>query len=450
MENEKLDLVMTNASVPLLDPHKRFELKISKGKWTSIVPLEQPRTDEDFVPIERLEARPANGKYPAKWDLQGKILLPGLVDAHMHIDKAYSLGAVKNASGTLYEAIQNYREAAPRFTKVEIKKRMIKSALHALSYGTTTIRSHLDFNLQAGIEAAMRTVHAALEIKEALKGTVDLQFFLMCPYDLLSRKEMEAVEEALKMGIDGLGGAPHLSETPDEDIDLIFQLAGKYEKAIDLHADESDDPSVQTVEYIAGKTIQTGYQGRVTVDHLVSLSAMEDRKADILIRKMADAKLTAITLPAANMFLQGRGDRGIVRRGITRVKELMEAGVPLATASDNVQDPFHPFGRGDLLQIGLLTAYAAHLASEEDLANVVRMVTEIPAAILGLKNYGTLPGEAADFVIMDARSINELFTWLPVGRWVFRSGKWIYASRQTQTWHDSSLTQLFEKVAQLN
>ncbi|TVY07289.1 amidohydrolase family protein [Paenibacillus cremeus] len=426
------ELHLINAALPLLEEKKLFELKAAGGRWISIRKQEQPGElqEQQGGPIATLstlsDGRDLSG---CRIDLEGRMLLPGLVDAHMHLDKAYSLSAAPNQSGTLYEAIHSYSRVAPMFTKEQIKARMRKAALRALSFGTTAIRSHIDFHLRTGAEVAMRTVQAALELKEELSGQVALEFFPMCPYNSHTLLEQDAIHEALQLGLDGLGGAPHLSETPERDIDRIFELAARYGKPIDLHADESDDPTKRTAAYIAEKTIAYGFQGCVTVDHLCSLSAMDEEAAASVIRSMADAKLQAVTLPACNLYLQGRGDRGLIRRGTTRIKELLEAGIPLATASDNIQDPFHPFGRGDLAQIGQLTAYAAHMGSPQELRTLLRMMTDIPASILGLKEYGIAEGHPVNFVIMDALTVDEWFAEQPAGRWVYNNRRWLSVTR---------------------
>ncbi len=422
----KLHLI--NAALPLTDERTLFELIAEDGRWTQIRPQTgYLEAGPDYAAVSQAAADSFREDKRFALDLEGRQMLPGLVDAHMHLDKAYSLPKVGNRSGTLLEAIRNYKEAAPGFTKEEIKARIRKAALKAVSYGTTAIRTHLDFNLGAGAKIAFDTVHAALEAKEELKGIVDLQLFPMCPYNGAVPDRGE-VEEALKLGMTGIGGAPHLSETPERDIDRIFELAARYGVPIDLHTDESDDPGKRTVSYIADKTVEYGYQGKVTVDHLCALSAMEDREADGLIRKMADAGLFAVTLPPVNMYLQGRGDRGLIRRGTTRVRELIAAGVPLASASDNIQDPFHPFGCGDLLQIGLITAYAAHMGSPAELRHILRMLTDIPARILGLERYGIAAGNPADFVVLGSRSVDELFAEPPADRLVYKHGRWLHVS----------------------
>jgi cytosine deaminase len=308
------------------------------------------------------------------------------------------------------------------------------------------MRSHLDFNIGAGAEVAMRTIEAALEVKEEFKDFLLLQFFPIYPYFPYSDKVLELFEETLRMGVDGIGGAPHLSSTPEENIDLIFKMAARYDKPIDLHSDESDDPQIQTVSIIADQTVKYGFQGRVTVGHLCSLSAIEQVRANVLIRKIADARLNVVTLPAANMYLQGRNDQGLIRRGTTRINELLEAGVSLASASDNIQDPFHPYGRGDMVQIGLLTAYVAHLGSEADMRNLLQMITATPAGILGHLQYEVQVGNPVKFVIIDAQTIDELFTEQPVGRWVYSNAQWIHGSFQTSSWGADRLNQLWKLV----
>ena len=434
-----LDMRFINVSLPLRDLHGLYEVGIAGGKWSYVREQKTPAAAGAVVPLE--EFAPEQNQVGITVDVQGRLLLAGLVDSHMHLDKAFTIQSVGNRSGTLREAIENYSAAAPGFTREQIKGRMREAIRKAASYGTTSIRSHLDFNCRESTDVAMRTVYAALELKEEMKDVMELQFFPMCPYNPGARGVTEAYEEALKLGLDGVGGAPHLSTDPEGSIAYLFRLADKLGMPIDLHADENDDPGIRTVEFIAEQTLQYGFQGRVAAGHLCSLSAMEHATAERIMRKMADAGLRAITLPGANLYLQGRGDRGLVRRGVTRVKELVEAGVPVAVASDNIQDPFHPFGRGDLLQIGLLSAYASHLASEQELLLLLRMMTEVPAAILGMADYGVQPGQAADFVIFDARSVNDLLSWLPAGRWVGRKGEWISISREHR-WSRESIERI--------
>jgi cytosine deaminase len=439
-------LQIVNAALPLRKEGQLYTLTAEGGVWTSVTEQTSEVVPQTLLAsLERWQGAYAEGEQTVALDAQGKIILPGFVDAHMHLDKAFSLPKVGNVSGTLGEAVLNYSTAAPLFTKKEIKWRIMRAALQAISYGTTALRTHLDFHVRHGSEVVMRTVEAALEVKEELGAYATMQLFPMLPYFDLTAEALDTAEEALRMGVTGLGGAPHLSPAPEADIDRVFALADKYGCPVDLHADESDDPRVRTVVHIAKRTIDYGWRGKVTAGHLCSLAAMPNADAGPIIELMAQARLGAITLPGANLYLQGRRDGFPSRRGVTRVKELLAADIPLATASDNIHDPFHPFGRGDLLMIGLVTAYAAHMGSPSDIRAVLRMMTDHPAVVTGLPSYGIEPGNKADFVVFDAVSPEELFTMLPERRWVWRDGRCLKAAADKPSWEISALHDRWEE-----
>lgn len=431
---------------------KQYEIVVDSGRFSSVE--EQPfvlhdgraRPLESFSHISELTCLEPEGELVI--DLKQRMVLPGMVDIHMHLDKAFSLREVGNQSGTLLEAIQNYSKAAPYFTKETIRSRIIRTALQSVSYGSTKLRSHLDFQVAAGEEVAMRTVEAALEAKSMLEGIVDIQFFPMVPYRDLGKRGLELIEESIRMGIDGLGGAPHLSATPDQDIEEIFKLAARLDVKIDLHCDESDDPMKRTVLKVAEESLKYGYHGNVTAGHLCSLSSMLPEEAEEIIDRMSLAGVHSVTLPAANLYLQGRADLGPVRRGVTRVRELQKAGITVAAASDNINDPFHPFGRGDLLQIALLTGYASHYGSPDDMNSLLEMITTAPAEMYGCREYGIHPGYPADFVIIDAGCTEEIFTMLPTGRWVVKSGIWVSMSPFTRQWGSTKMTAMWEQASE--
>lgn len=427
-------LEIINARLPLADERHYYTLRAENGVWTAIGRQSGRLEPGGYISLDMPE-----GAYAKRLDAEGKLVLPGLVDAHMHLDKAFSLPWAANRSGTLAEAIASYSRQAPLFAKDEIKARMTRMALQAVSYGTTAIRTHIDVHAEAGARVALRSVEAALEVKEKLAPWVRVQIFPMAPYRAQPGFGMELIGEMLAMGVDGIGGAPHLADEPEAHIDRIFELADRYGCPVDLHVDESDDPVMRTCVYIAERTAAYGMGGRVVAGHLCSLSAMNPEDAAYAIGRLAESGVAAVTLPAANLYLQGRADRRAVRRGVTRVKELAAAGVPVAAASDNVHDPFHPFGRGDLLQIALIAAYAAHMGAPSDLRQLLRMITEIPAGIIGISGYGIKAGCEADFVVIDARSPEELFAMQPERRWVYRAGSCLAAAAPPAAWADPAL-----------
>lgn len=427
-----MDIHIINACLPLKGKDKLYTLKASAGVWTAVDMQDKQIDDPSFNLPDRATAA---GKQTAnKLNAAGRIILPGLVDAHVHLDKAFTIESAGNESGTLMEAIRNFRRVSPSFSKETIKQRMRKTVKHAVSFGTTAMRSHLDFNMADGGRMARNTFEAALEVKEEMKGLADLQFFPMVDFTRLCEKGSDLLEEAMKQGMDGVGGAPHLSENPESHLGQLFDFAERWGREIDLHSDETDDPDVETVRLIAGQTVRSGYTGMVAAGHLCSLSAMAGQKAEKIIEEIHEAGLNVITLPGANMYLQGRNDSGLIRRGVTRVKELKRAGVSVSAASDNIQDPFHPYGKGDLIEIGRLSSYAAHMSSEAEKTEVLKMITEVPARTIGLAQYGLKAGHPASFTIFDACTVNSLLAWAPVGRWVFKNGQCVCVTKQIQNW----------------
>ncbi|WP_051475689.1 amidohydrolase family protein [Bacillus sp. J37] len=424
MRDNQEELHLYNVRLPQDSIGQLFSITIKNGVYETI----QKQTDSARLlhgaKISKLSISDVTEQNAI--DVEGRFLLPSFIDIHTHLDKAFSLTSVPNRSGTLQEAIRNYSEKAASFSEHEIKARVRKAALQSLSYGTTHIRTHVNFELDMNEKLALSHLQAVLEVREELRSIISIQVVPMFSY-LSSRpkKQIDIIEEAVSFGVDGIGGAPHLSPNSMEDIDFIFQLAEKFGKFIDLHVDEQDDPSICTIEHIIEKTKEYNYQGKVVAGHLCSLSAMNEKRAATIIEEMAGTKIGAVTLPGANMYLQGRHDRGVIRRGITRVKEFLNGGVEIATASDNVNDPFHPFGRCDLLQIGLLTAYTAHLGSESELQHVMKMMTETPAGIYGLKNHGVQEKVNASFVLLEGRDMYQLFANLSPSRFVYHKGRWV-------------------------
>ncbi|HWJ77118.1 MAG TPA: amidohydrolase family protein [Niallia sp.] len=438
------DIQLMNVSIPLLKLKNLYTVVIKNGIYTEI--KAQVGYEESHFPTFK-DIWNKRESQQQIIDMEGRILLPSFVDIHTHLDKAFSLKDVPNTSGTLMEAIRNYSGKAALFSAEEIKKRVIKGALQALSYGTTRIRTHVNFEWNISNELALSHLQAVIEARDLLRPYVDLQIVPM--FSDLSKKserDMDVLKEAISYGIDGIGGAPHLSANANEDIDQLFELAVKYDKFIDLHVDEQDNPAICTIEKVIANTRKWDVQGRVTTGHLCSLSAMQEDKSKRIIEKMAMENIFAVTLPGANMYLQGREDRGLVRRGITRVREMLKHHVQIATASDNVNDPFHPFGRFDLLQIGLLTAYAAHLASEEELISVLKMITDTPASIFGNQGYGVQEGELAEFVLFDATNIYDLFANLSPTRHVYKNSSWVSSYQSEHVFGDEGISELVKKT----
>lgn len=360
------------------------------------------------------------------FDLGGRVVVPGFVEAHTHIDKAYTLHLCENAAGTLDGAIREMYKVKGTATVDEIYGRAEACLLNFISHGATTVRTHIDVDHAIDL----RGMEALLRLRDRYREKVTLQLVPLAGSAPGATDESEYrkyLREAVSMGADAVGGVPTLSFDSEAHLEIAFATAAEFNLPIDLHVDESDDPNHLVLEQLAEKTIGEGWQGRVVAGHCCSLAAVDDATASRVIDKVAEAGISVITLPLCNLYLQGRGDTQPVRRGITRVKELLDAGVNVFCASDNVQDAFGPYGRADTLEAAWLTGLAAHL-NESFRSTLLDMVTGRPAKALGLGDgYGLREGAPADLVVMASESPGTVVVERPGRLAVFRSGKVVSA-----------------------
>jgi cytosine/creatinine deaminase len=390
---------------------------------------ETPKTLDIAIDNGQVKALDFNLPFRGReeWNLNGNVVLPGLIDAHVHLDKTFS--TTFNKSGTLQEAVDVWQQEKPHLTYEGYAARMMQALQVAALKGTTHLRTHIDIDSVSGFAA----LEAVLEIREKFRHLIDVQIVALGQAGL-NEEETQAMTIALDMGADSVGGAPALLPNPKQSIDAIFELAERYGKSVDLHVDETEDPNTLTLEYIAEKTLERGMQGLVTAGHCCSLAFVDDATADRVIEKVKRANLHVITLPSCNLVLMGRGTQPVAR-GLTRVKELLGAGVNVAAASDNVRDPFNPLGNYDLLHTANLTAHACHLTGASELETCLSMITSKPAEILGLENYGLFEGARADLVVVDAVNIMNMLAGLPERLATFKNGKCVVRTEIHRTWH---------------
>ena len=328
-------------------------------------------------------------------DLAGRVVCPRFVDSHMHLDKA--MVPCDEPPGGLQESIRRslaYFDAIPPEQLAQDMTRRSEQVIQmALRAGTGTIKT----NLTIGGKLGWAAMESFLELRQRYRNEIKLLAAVPCEIG----EEAKFEQLAAAGQIDFIAGYPTLSPDFRCDLDHIFELALRYDLPIDLHVDESDQPNIDCFLYLLKKTMETGMAGRVTCGHLTALSAqgLPESAARDAIELAARAGVFVTTLTSCNLYLMSS-----TRRGPTRVKQLMEAGVPVSIASDNVRDPFRPYGNADLLQEALLTAQVHKLAGEEQLTEVFRMITENPAANCMLSDYRLQEGQRADFVVLNAQS----------------------------------------------
>lgn len=366
-------------------------------------------------------------------DLAGKLVIPGFVDMHTHLEKTLTSRVIQNRSGRLEEAIQKFIPYFDQVSEEGFYRRARMAVEMAVSHGTTAIRSHVTVDPRIGL----RALRAILKLKKDLKSIVTLQVVAFPSRDPrgIGGEQLNLLRQAVAEGADVLGGCPTLDPDHRRFTDLLFGLAGEVGTPLDFHVDETDEPAVEALEYLAEKIAAEGFQGSVTAGHCCSLSAVPEDVAERVIRKVKEAGMNIVTLPSCNLFLMGRTDRGIIRRGVTRVRELLAAGVPVSYASDNVRDPFRPFGNGDMLEEALVTAQVLQMGSEPELETVLTMGTYYPARALGLSGYGLEVGDFADLVVLGAESAAEAITGQCEKETVIRRGRVIVTTwRETREW----------------
>jgi len=356
--------------------------------------------------ILRVEAGAATGIDDAL-SCSGRLVLPAFIDGHVHLDKVLIRDELREHDGTLTGAIDSIHERKRRYTVDDVRSRAQKVIEDSVRLGTTRLRSHVDVDTIGGLVPLEGVIAAAQECADIAEVKT-----IAFPQEGLLRDPgaFALMEDALEAGADVVGGMPHweLDEPSQrEHVRLCFELAERFDRDLDLHVDETDDGGVRTLEMVADEALRRGYIGRVCAGHVCSLSAADHEYADRVIDKCARAGISIAANPVTNLVLQGRGDRGLVRRGTTRIAELRAAGVNVLFGQDCVKDGFYPFGRGSMLEVALISAHAAHLTTGDDLAYALRAVTEAPAQAMRIGDYGLVAGARADLQLFDAPSWGE-------------------------------------------
>ena len=370
-------------------------------------------------------------------DVKGDVVVPTFIESHIHLDKALLERVKPNVEGTLAGAIKITGELKKGFQYDEVLKRSIQVMDMLVAHGTTVVRAHPDTDPLGGLTG----FKVMLELKKRYKGVVDLQVVAFPQEGIIKLPgAFEIIEEAMELGADVVGGCPY-NENNYEDtkkhIDKMFDLAKKYNKDLDFHADFGDNPDdlrYRSIDYTIEKTEREGFQGRVTVGHMTSLSSIEPELLADTIKRMAHARINIVPLPATDMYLSGRGDKNRVRRGVINPKPFIAGGVNVAFSSNNIRNAFTPFGRGDLLMIGSLFEHAAQLGSISDQKLLLDMITKNAAKLQGIdKTYGLQKGKNADFNVLGTKLLSDVFLDVPVRKYVVKRGKIVYKSELVET-----------------
>ena len=407
-----LDLLVHNATLP--DGRAGMSVAVQDGRITQVAP--------------GLLA-PAHSVV----DAEGQLLSPPFVDAHFHMDATLSYGLPRvNQSGTLLEGIALWGELKPHLTQDALVERALAYCDWAVAKGLLAIRSHVDI-----CDPRLLAVEALLEVKRRVAPYLDLQLVAF-PQDgaLRDPHAFDKLQRALSMGVDVVGGIPHFERTSEQgalSIKLLCELAAAQGKLVDMHCDESDDPMSRHIETLAFETQRLGLQGRVTGSHCTSMHSMDNYYVSKLMPLIAEAGVSIISNPLINITLQGRSDSYPKRRGMTRVPELLAAGVNVAFGHDCVMDPWYSLGSGDMLEVASMGLHVAQMTSQSAMRQCYDAVTTHAARILHLEGYGLDVGCHADMVLLQASDTIEALRLRATRLMVWRRGQLVAQSPAATT-----------------
>jgi cytosine/creatinine deaminase len=357
-------------------------------------------------------------------DAAGGLVIPAFIDTHIHLDKVLIRDHLAEHDGTLRGAIEAIHTAKRAYSPEDVQRRARAVIESSVLSGTTRIRSHVDVDTIGGLVPLAGVIAAARDCANIAEVKT-----IAFPQEAIIRDPGadELMLAAMEAGADIVGGMPHWERTErdqGEHVRFCFDLAERFDADVDMHVDETDDGSVRTLAMVVEETERRRWQGRVTAGHVCSLSAADEAYAENVIAGCARADITIVSNPVTNLVIQGRSDRGLVRRGTTRIRELMAAGVNVAFGQDCVSDGFYPFGRGDLLEVALISAHAAHLTTPQEQRASLDAVTTAPARAWRLDGaYGVIPGARADLQLYEAGSWSEVLRLQDPPRAVWHRGR---------------------------
>ena len=394
-----------------------WHLAIQDGKFTNITAnFEELAADEHVI------------------DVNGSLVLPPFIEPHIHLDTTLTAGEPEwNLSGTLFEGIQRWSQRKETLTHEDVKTRAKTAIKWQIAQGIQYIRTHVDVT-----DPQLIALKAMLEVKEEMKDFVDIQLVAFPQEGILSYPNgAELLEEALKLGADVVGGIPHFEFTREygvESMKIMFDLAEKYNVLVDVHCDEIDDEQSRFLEVVAKEAYERGLGAKTTASHTTAMGSYNDAYTYKLFRLLKMSGINFVSNPLVNIHLQGRFDTYPKRRGLTRVKELTEAGLNVSFGHDDIFDPWYPLGTGNMLQVAHMGIHVSQMMGYEQIVNAVDFITVNSARTLHIEDvYGIEEGKAANFIVLNAENEYEAMRKQATVRYSFRNGQLIAETKPAET-----------------
>jgi cytosine deaminase len=382
--------------------------------------------------IAQIESDPISGG-KREIDAEGGLITPPFFESHFHLDNTLLTGAKQ--SKNLKEAIELYAAEKERMTVQDIVDRASETLELCLINGVCYIRSHVDIDTIG----KLKLLEGVRLAKEKYSGIVDVQIIAFPQMGLVHDPEtVDLMYQAMESGADIVGGIPHFEKDLDDaarQIDIVFEIAKKYDADIDMHVDEVGDPYWKSVELVAEKTITEGYQGRVAAGHCCSMAAWSEEEFDRILPKIIDADLHIITNPLTNLIGQGHNDQRPVRRGIPPIDLLIKSGINVASATDDMKNMFYPFGNMNPLEVVNFCAHLGYLTTPELIEEAFLMPLDNAARAFRVEPYGIEVGNPADLVLLPVSSVVDAIRLHPAPRMVLRNGQILAETDHIQTFY---------------
>jgi cytosine/creatinine deaminase len=367
-------------------------------------------------------------------DVGGCLVLPPFVEPHIHLDTTLTAGEPEwNKSGTLFEGIQRWSERKESLTIEDVKTRAKTALKWQIAQGIQHVRTHVDVT-----DPDLTALKALIDVKEEMAPFVDIQLVAFPQEGILSYPNgKELLEEALRMGADVVGGIPHYEFTREYGVDslkIAFELAQKYDRLVDVHCDEIDDEQSRFVEVVAAEAYKYGMGERVTASHTTAMHSYNDAYTSKLFRLLKLSKINFVANPLVNIHLQGRFDSYPKRRGITRVKELQEAGLNVCFGHDDIFDPWYPLGTGNMLQVLQMGIHICQLMGYDQIVNSIDLVTVNSAKTMHIEyKYGIEEGKPANLIVLAAADEYDAIRRQTPVQYSIRNGEIISETTPSET-----------------
>jgi cytosine deaminase len=394
-----MDLILKSAAF-VGEPNVTRDIGVADGRITAVEP-------ELTADAETL-------------DLGGRLVVPGFVESHIHLDKSCILDRCRSEEGTLQEALREVAVAKAAFTVEDIRGRAIRTLKKCILQGTTRMRTHVEVDPVVGLKG----IEAILPLRREFAWAIDLEICVFPQDGLLNNPGTEELMvQALRDGARVIGGCPYTDSDPHGQIDRIFELAREFDVDIDFHLDFDIDPDRMTVWHVCDNAERFGWGGRVAVGHVSKLSALDPGALAAVSKRMADVGVALTVLPSTDLFLMGGNAERNVPRGVAPVHRIREHGVLCALSTNNVLNPFTPFGDCSMIRMANLYANIAQIGTASGHRACLDHVTADAARLMRLIDYGIRPGNPADLVVLDCRTAEDAVREIAMPLYGFKSGR---------------------------